>query len=261
MNSSKEIVVILLTAVFMLLIMALALIFFFRYARKKIIQKEVEKASLKLENQQKILQATIETQEVERNRIAQDLHDAISAKLNVVSLHINMLLDESLTIEEQKEALSKVLGITTNVLDNSRQIAHNLLPPILNNFGLVAALEELLSDFSSTKKIQIVNTIDYAESLKKNEELHLFRIIQEFLNNALKHGQATKINLSLTDTPTSLSISFKDNGKGFNIKKAFKNNGLGLQNIKSRIAILKGELKIESKKDKGSNFIINIKRN
>lgn len=261
LTEGNKLVSIIMMAIFLLLFMTFALLLLFRYARKKIVEKEVEKANLKIESQQKILQATIETQEVERNRIAQDLHDAISAKLNVVSLHINMLLEDSLTYEEQKDALSKVLGVTTNVLDNSRQIAHNLLPPILSKFGLVAAVEELLSDFSTTKKVEITNSILYKESLTATEELHLFRIIQELLNNALKHGKASKIELVLIDSSSNLKIEFIDNGKGFDVKKALKKNGLGLNNIKSRIAILKGKLFIESKREKGAKFIINIKHN
>lgn len=259
LNDKNGIIPIILIAILLLLFMAVALVLFFRFARKKIIEKELEKTTLKLENQKKIFQATIETQERERKRIAQDLHDAISAKLNVVSLHVNMLLDDSLNNEEEKDALGKVLSITTNVLVSSRQIAHNLLPPILNKFGLVAALEELLNEFKATRKVQIKSDLNYTDGLSKNEELHLFRIVQELLNNSIKHGNATELVLKIEETTTKLKIQYSDNGKGFIVKDALNKNGLGLKNIKSRVAILNGNLIIESKKEKGAIFNINIK--
>lgn len=241
--------------------MAIALIVFFRFARKKIIEKELEKAAIKIDGQKKVLQATIETQERERKRIAQDLHDAISAKLNVVSLHVNMLLDGSLTANEQQDALGNVLGVTTKVLESSRQIAHDLLPPILDKFGLVAALEELLAEFGATKKVVTQHDIDYLTTLTKAEELHLFRIVQELLNNSIRHGKATIMRLELKDTDSTMQLRYKDNGKGFLVKQALNESGLGLKNIKSRIAILHGELHIKSELNQGATFTITIKHN
>ena len=180
-----EILTILIISIVAVILMCLFLYLFFHFARKKIIEKELEKSALKLANQKKILEATIETQERERKRIAQDLHDAISAKLNVVSLHTNMLLDGGLKDEEEEQALASILSVTTKVLKSSRDIAHNLLPPILDKFGLIAALDELTEEFSTTKKVVIEKSIKYAKSLSKNEELHVFRIVQELFNNAM----------------------------------------------------------------------------
>jgi len=261
LSEENNIIPIVLSSIFLLLFMMVALVLFFRFARKKIIEKELEKAVIKIDGQKKILQATIETQERERKRIAQDLHDAISAKLNVVSLHVNMLLDGSLDSSEQRDALSKVLGVTTVVLDSSRQIAHNLLPPILENFGLVAALEELLEEFGATKKVVVQQEIKYVNSLTKNEELHLFRVIQELLNNSIRHGKAAKVSLKLIDTVDSMELVYTDDGKGFLVKKALLECGLGLTNVKSRVAILNGDLNINSQLGNGAIFTIAIKHN
>ena len=257
----NKIIPIVLSAIFLLLFMAIALVLFFRFARKKIVEKELEKSAIKLDGQKKILQATIETQERERKRIAQDLHDAISAKLNVVSLHVNMLMDGSLTATEQQDALGNVLGVTTTVLESSRKIAHDLLPPILENFGLVEALKELLAEFGATKKVVAQHKINYLTSLTKVEELHLFRIVQELLNNSIRHGKATIIRLELHDADRIMQLVYKDNGKGFLVKQALKESGLGLKNIKSRIAILNGKLHIKSNLNEGATFTINIKHN
>jgi len=242
-----------------LVLVTTVLLLFFRFARKKIIEKELEKATIKIDSQKKVLQATIETQERERKRIAQDLHDAISAKLNVVSLHINMLLDGSLSSNEQQESLSNVLGVTTKVLESSRQIAHDLLPPILAKFGLEEALKELLAEFGATKKVVVQHNIVYLSSLTKAEELHLFRIVQELLNNSIRHGKASLMHLHIQDTEEEMKLVYKDNGGGFLVKQGLKEAGLGLKNIKSRVAILNGELLIKSQLNQGATFTINIK--
>ncbi|PHS07841.1 MAG: two-component sensor histidine kinase [Kordia sp.] len=260
-TEENKIIPIVLSAIFLLLFMAVTLVLFFHFARKKIVEKELEKSAIKLDGQKKILQATIETQERERKRIAQDLHDAISAKLNVVSLHVNMLMDGSLTTTEQQDALGSVLDVTTTVLESSRQIAHDLLPPILDNFGLVEALKELLAEFGATKKVVAQHNINYLTSLTKVEELHLFRIVQELLNNSIRHGKATIIRLELHDADRVMQLVYKDNGKGFLVKQALKESGLGLKNIKSRIAILNGELHIKSNLNEGATFTININHN
>lgn len=261
MENEKLIIQALAYGLILLALLSTGLVLFFYYSRKKIIEKELEKAAIKLDSQKKVLQATIETQERERKRIAQDLHDAISAKLNVVSLHINMLLDGSLTTSEQQDALGNVLGVTTTVLESSRKIAHDLLPPILENFGLVEALKELLANFSDTKKVVIQQDIIYLTTLTKTEELHVFRIVQELLNNAIRHGKATIIRLQLKDINGVMELKFKDNGKGFLVKQALKESGLGLKNIKSRVAILNGNLQVQSNLNQGATFTINIKHN
>ena len=155
--------------------LSLILLVFFNYARNKIIQKEQEKARLIIEHQKNILQATIETQEEERKRIAKDLHDDISAKLNVVSLNTNVLLEGGLEEYGIKQTLKHILNVTNKVLKSSRDIAHNLLPPVLEKFGLQEAVEELAEEFCATN-FEVSYTISYKTALSKTNELHVFRI-------------------------------------------------------------------------------------
>ncbi|WP_296316257.1 sensor histidine kinase [Winogradskyella sp. UBA3174] len=242
-----------------LLLTALGIILFFFYSRRKIVKKEIEKFNTKLEHQNKILQTTIKVQEEERYRIAQDLHDAISSKLNVVSLTTNVLLEDSKIKNIHREALDHILDITTQTLESTRKIAHKLLPPILDKFGLKVALKELFDEFTSNTNIKITSDIDTLGFLNKNSALHLFRITQELINNALIHGYATHLDINLKKTNDGFVLVFKDNGKGFDINNNSKKAGLGLQNINSRVSILKGNLKIESSSQTGSKFTINCK--
>lgn len=239
--------------VVLLLVMGLTLILFFYLSRKKILQKELERKTLELTHQKEMLKATIVAQEAERNRIAQDLHDDISAKLNVVSLSANFLLEEeSVTPKENEEIITHILRVTNKTIESSRKIAHNLLPPILEKFGLGAALEELCDEFSNSKKVNVASKIEYkAGSLSKDDELHVFRIVQELMNNSMRHGKAKEIALNFKSEIENLCLSYQDNGLGFDTSTISIQKGLGLRNIESRVSLLNGEITYKSEKLKG----------
>ncbi len=246
-------------SVSLLIIMAVTLIAFFHHTKKKIIEKEQEKATLKIEHQKKILQTSIAIQEQERNRIAQDLHDAISAKLNVVSLTTHVLLIDKTINEKQKTALEQILDITTNTLESARKIAHDLMPPILDKFGLKPALEELFEEFTIHTTIDIEHNVEELPRLTKTNQLHFFRIIQELINNSIRHGKANEIAIYMEEDNTGFILHYQDNGIGFNVESIKKKPGIGIQNIKSRAKILNGKLAIESTENSGSKFIIRCK--
>ncbi|GAA0723345.1 hypothetical protein GCM10009430_26680 [Aquimarina litoralis] len=256
LQEDSQIIVIILIAIMVLLLMAVSLVLFFFFSRKKIIAAELEKANLEISYQKDLLHSTIEVQEEERKRIAQDLHDAISSKLNVVSLSTNFLIDGNLQEDEKDRTLQHILAVTTKTLESSRRLAHNLLPPILENFGLQAAIEELCDEFICSQKLQIDHNIVYTNLLSKNNELHIFRIIQELLNNSVRHGNATKVTLQMNEENEQVFIKYSDNGTGFDVESVNKNKGIGLKNIESRVDILDGELSYDSKIGKGATFNI-----
>jgi len=261
MEHQDKLIAILSYGIVFTVLLTTCLMLFFHYSRRKIVQKELEKIGLKLSFQKEVLQATIATQEEERTRISQDLHDAISSKLNVVSLTTHMLLDDETLTQEQKNSLTHILGVTTKTLESSRKIAHDLLPPILDKFGLKVALEELFDDFSKTSKLHIAYELHIEDDvITKTNELHTFRIIQELMNNAIRHGEASYMDIKLKVTHDNFTLLCTDNGKGFSLEKVKKRVGIGLQNIKSRVAILRCELLIESEINKGSTFHIKTKK-
>ena len=251
----NKIILIVISAVLLLLFMAIALYVFFIFARKKIIEKEQEKAALEINHQKRIIQATILTQEEERKRIAKDLHDDISAKLNVVSLNTNVLLEGDMEGYAKEQTLKHILKVTNNVLKSSREIAHNLMPAILEKFGLAEALVELCDEFSN-EHISVKHHISSEEGLSKEHELHVFRITQELLNNSVRHGEATAMHLEVGYPNEKLQLTYKDNGKGFDVEQALKKKGLGLSNLKSRADILGLNLSMQSTIGKGAEFII-----
>ena len=260
-TGENQITSIILIAIGLLFLMSISIVLFFYFSRKRIIKSELEKANLEIDHQNRILQSIIVTQEEERKRIAQDMHDAISSKLNVVSLNANILTEEDITIGESNKVGASILKITNTVLESSRKIAHNLLPPTLEKFGLKAAIEELCEEICETKKYKPNYQLDYAEGyLKPNNELHLFRILQELINNTIKHSDATEITLILKTEENNLSLQYQDNGKGFNIENIKKAKGLGMSGIENRVVILNGEMNIESQLGAGIKVNIDISK-
>ncbi|NHM01266.1 sensor histidine kinase [Flavobacterium difficile] len=237
----------------------LTLVLFFYFSRKKIVKIAVEKKNQELHYQKEILQSVIQTQEDERMRIAQDLHDDISSKLNVVSLNTHLLKTPNLSEAEYAEIIDNIVTLTKKALENSRRIAHDLLPPVFEKFGLHAAIEELVLEFSSAKNVQIeyVNDLDFS-SLETNKQLHIFRILQELLNNSIRHGKSTNISITFVSKNKQNTCFYSDNGVGFKTNFGNQKRGIGMQNIESRINFLGGYINVQSEIDKGVQIEFNF---
>lgn len=238
--------------------MATVLILFFYFSRKKIIKHEIDKKNLELNYQKEILTTVILTQETERKRIAQDLHDEISSKLNVVSLNSHLLKTPNLNEKEVNEITNNINLLTSSALDCSRRIAHDLFPPVFEKFGLEAGIEELIAEFKSTGQFEIrfINQVNL-DQLDKDKQLGLFRIIQELLHNTLKHAKAKKCSISFSTVKDNISLVYLDDGIGYTISEEKK--GMGLINIDSRIGLLNGQYNIKTSPNNGFEIKIIFK--
>ena len=260
MNSNlipeSEIVAIIVFGCLSFILMGVVFVLFFYFSRKKITKEQLEKKDLEIQYQKEQVQAVIITQEEERKRIAQDLHDDISSKLNVVSLNSYLLRAPNLTEIEVAEITENIIDLTAKALDNSRKIAHGLFPPVLEKFGLHAGIEELCLEFESSKivKVDYQNTIQFDEN-SKDKHLHIFRILQELMNNSLRHGKATQISISFEDKNGINTGMYTDNGIGFDSNNTSNLKGLGMKNIESRISFLQGTLCVNSAINKGVSIV------
>ena len=260
-TGEDQIISIILMAIGLFVIMSLAIIAFFYFSRKRIIKAELEKANMEIEHQKEVLQSTLITQEEERKRIAQDLHDAISSKLNVVSLNANFLIEDSISLKETNTIGKHILSITSTILESSRKIAHDLLPPTLQKFGLEAALEELCEEVGETKKFEILHDLNYDSGFLSNDkELHLFRIVQELMNNSIKHSEATQIELIVKIKENLLYLQYSDNGNGFDLNNIQNAKGLGMSGINNRADILNGKVLVDSSIGNGIKFKIEVQK-
>lgn len=239
--------------VLMALLLALTIIFIFTYSKKRILSEAVKRKELELEHKNELLYATLMAQEEERQTIARDLHDDIGATLNIINMNINKVKEKEVSGEQ--DSVDAAAKLTSKTIQRVRQLAHQLLPPILEKFGLTAAIKELFDEVSVSGDIAIHHQLNLDETFfDEKQQLHLFRITQELVNNTIKHSKATNINFEITTSDKGLYYSYKDNGVGYNISDSKK--GLGLQNIENRVEMLNGVLKIKTEEGKGFGVLI-----
>jgi signal transduction histidine kinase len=207
------------------------------------------------------LNTIIQTEEKERKRFAKDLHDGLGPLLSSVKMSVS-----SLAQMKQDEASREIIENTELVINEAiksiKEISDNLSPHILSNFGLVRALSNFINKINIAKTLR-VNLITELkdERFDVNVEVVLYRVICELINNTIKHAQAKKINISLFQEGEYLNITYKDDGKGFDVSKIIEHqggSGMGFSNIYSRINSLKGEINIESENKKGTLVTIKV---
>jgi signal transduction histidine kinase len=232
-----------------MLTLAVGIIVFVIFHQRKVIRYQMEMKKMENEKQQILLNASIRFQEEERQRIAADLHDDAGPLLATARLYLN----ENLVNQEKAQQLQSIIS-AKQIIDDAilliRNISHSLMPPTLKNFGLESATTDLFQKISGSGVINASARFhDYRERLKVDQELLLFRIIQELVNNILKHSSAGFIHLTQNSNNDNLYIRIHHDGKGIVQTEFDKLNesaqGLGLKNIASRIKVLNGRIYFE----------------
>jgi signal transduction histidine kinase len=243
--------------VFSLLIALAVVLFYIRYQQRLYVQKQTMHEA-EIIHQKNLLYATIQSQEEERKRIGRDLHDDVSAALS----NLRMLIQRNTKLTIQEESTKTHAGNYTLLIDkitnDVRHISHNLSPPALELFGFTEAMEELCESFSHASGLQISftdHTENRANDIQGSVALHLYRVFQELLNNTFKHANASAAQIDFTEENNELKISYTDDGCGF-IATEIKKTGMGMQNIESRLGLLKAEYSINAARGKGFSITI-----
>ena len=212
------------------------------------------------EVQRQILSAIIETEEKERGRIAQDLHDGLGPLLSSLKLYAKVL--GTATDNEKRKQL---LDTTNEVIDESmmliKEISNNLSPFVLDDFGLASAIQSFCKKITLTKEIEIkFDSNVFDQRFDSNVEIVLFRILKELVNNTIKHALAKRIEIFLLRTDKLLSLIYSDDGVGFDIKRVLDNktSGMGISNITNRINSINGRLMFDSLAGKGIQVKIEV---
>lgn len=236
----------LLGSLFTLLILMGVFIWFYFYKQKKqqSIHRQKEKA-LRSEREASAAQALLIGEEKERRRIARELHDGLGILLSSAQLHFsNLSLDPYFN---KHDSFNKAAGLLKKAGTEARRISHNMIPISLSKFGLKEALEDLCQDITDSHAIRINTNISAGLHLSEDMGISIYRIVQELLNNTLKHAQATTIHLECNKKDRQLMFRYTDDGIGFNQKSQQTAKGIGLAGIRSRIAFLKGKYSLFSK--------------
>ncbi|GHA54106.1 sensor histidine kinase [Pontibacter akesuensis] len=247
-----------------LLILAVGIIVFVLLYQRRMLQHQDQVRYLHDLKQRQLLEATFQAQEEERRRVARDLHDEVGAMLALVKLNLHQLINNAAVKDEGLlTAGYNIKQQLDDVLSSVRRISHDLMPVVLEKMGLAQALEALRRSFMSTGLLRI--TVKYNEKnrrLQAKHELLLFRMVQELLNNTLKHAQASEVTLDLFFGEDRTELIYMDNGKGFDLgslqNRQNTEGGLGIMSLQSRAALMGGDITITSAPGKGTKAEITL---
>ncbi|GAA5086938.1 hypothetical protein GCM10023210_09330 [Chryseobacterium ginsengisoli] len=220
---------------------------------QRIIKEKNAQHEAEVQHQKKLVLENIKAQESERKRIAVMIHDDIGNRLNILSLWLN-------NMDTKGDELIKK-NITTqmsSLIDSARSISHSLYPVNLESVGLVLYIEELIANLSGRINI----SMNVSPKFQKKEifiEVQLYRIIQEFTTNVLKHSEASRVWIYIKDNNTNLAVVISDNGQSFEYDEVKK--GMGIKNIESRIKSMNAAHKWKNVLNEGSRLIIKIPYN
>ncbi|WP_175416239.1 sensor histidine kinase [Aggregatimonas sangjinii] len=229
-----------------------------RKARKKELRQEAEVNLLKQEQQNKIFSAMIEGQEKERKRLAIDLHDGLGGRLSGISMNLSKL-DKDEPKQYPKKQLQKVMKDLDDSLTELRTIARNMMPETLVKFGLQAALKDYCSSMTGKDTKVTLQFYGGDKGIGIQQQVTMYRVIQELINNAIKHAKASEVLVQYMREGNNVDITVEDNGIGFEKNKNnTHDNGMGLSNLRTRVAYLKGDLDFHSEVNEGTTVNVHI---
>lgn len=232
-----------------MLLLAIALVVFIVFHQRKILRYQLKFQKMEEEQQKILLNASIRWQEEERQRIAADLHDDAGPLLATARLYLNENLLKQ-DVSTQLQSIYNAKQIIDDTIQLIRNISHSLMPPTLKNFGLESAVNDLFQKISATGAINASCRFhDYRQRLVPEQELLVFRVVQELINNVLKHSNASFMHITQNIQDGRFFLRLHHDGRGItqdDFQKMNKSSlGLGLKNIQSRMKVLQGNINFE----------------
>jgi len=229
--------------------------------RNKILKQQRKMHEAEIAHQKDLLQSVITSQEAERKRIGMDLHDEVGAALSTLRIKIERNAGENATAGDQASIYKSDID---KIIDNMRNISHSLSPRISGNFGFYDAIHELSDGINRSGKINMAVHFDENKlPVFANEQapMALYRVIAELINNTLKHASAQHIQLAVDIADSKMKIVYNDDGIGVSQKSGKQANGMGMQNIESRLGIIGAEWEIQKPENGGYGMVISVPLN
>lgn len=232
-----------------MLVLTISLVIFIIFHQRRVIRFQAKLQQMEQDQQKILLNASIKLQEEERQRLAADLHDDAGPLLATARLYLN----ENLVNQDKSTQLQSIFQarqIIDDTIQLIRNISHSLMPPTLKNFGLESAVNDLFQKISGSGTINASSRFhEYKDRLKAEKELVIFRIVQELINNILKHSSASFIHLTQNVHGDKFYLRIHHDGRGIVQADFDKLNrstvGLGLKNISSRLRVVQGNINFE----------------
>ena len=226
-------------------------------SKQKIQQQQI--TELEKEKQLQTVDAMLKGQEEERGRLAKDLHDGLGGMLSGVKMSFSNMKENMIMDASNTAAFEKSIVQLDNTITELRKVAHNLMPEALVKFGLKNAVEDFCRSMELSSKTKIIcEQLGSDRNLGNSANVNVYRILQELVNNAVKHAQASQILVQLTKSSDKVLITVEDDGKGFDINTLENSTGIGYINLKQRIAYLNGKMDIETKPSQGTAVNIEL---
>lgn len=222
--------------------------------QNKLLKQRQRFQQAQIEHQKDLLKAVIESQEAERKRIGQDLHDDVGTTISGLRLLIEMFKPGSGDEKSYHDFTQSTKTIIDKIVKDVRNISHNLSPTTLRYYGLVAAINEHCTIINQSGRLDINfnNTADdVLAKLHINTSTAIYRVMEELLNNTIKHSGASKANIDINANGELIIIEYTDNGKGLSADVEIEKKGMGMQNIESRLMNINATYKIEPYHGKG----------
>lgn len=231
----------------------------FSFYRRRQIQNKMDLQAEVMKQQDMATKGIITAEENERKRIAADLHDGVGQMMSAAKMNLSAFENEiPFKDEQQKQSFEKIISLVDESCNEIRSVSHQMMPNALLKSGLASAVKEFLDKLDN--RILKVNlyTEGLNERLDSNVETVLYRVIQECVNNVIKHSGANSLDISLIKDEDGIAATIEDNGKGFDSKDRQNFEGIGLKNIASRIGYLKGTVDFDSTPGRGTLVAIHV---
>lgn len=241
----------------MFILSGTTIIFFILY-QKRLMRHQRRLQEIQTEHQMGLLYSNINTLEKERKRFSEDLHDELGSQLSALRLYVCQVEREEPMSPSGLAIINESKALVDTAINSVRRISYDLLPPGIESFGLQYTVEDLFQRISSLSGLEVNIDMDIREQRFDNRtELALYRVIQELVNNTLKHSGAIRICLGIQVKDQKLHLQYSDDGKGFD-KNGLYRPGLGMQNIDTRIGMIGGAIRYATGPGKGFNAEIEV---
>ncbi len=241
-------------------VMAIFMVMFIVIYQKKQLRQKMMLKDLEDVYQKELLKASLRGQEAERRRLADGLHDDIGTLLSATRLNLAQAMRQIDKASSQHQLMTQSKDLLDEAIENVRSLTRELKPSTLDNFGLVAALDELSQKMDSPELAISFSFNGDSLRYERNTEISVFRIAKELIHNAIKHAQATRIETILTTQANRLLLIVRDNGLGFDYEysKKVEEGGFGLKNIESRLNSMNAKIIFDVAKGRGSEVLMEV---
>ena len=229
------------------------------YDQKKKLQQQ---RIIELESEKKLTatEAVLKGEEQERTRLAKDLHDGLGGMLSGIKYSFQTMKGNLIMTPDNQQAFERSMDMLDSSIKEMRRVAHNMMPEALVKFGLDTALKDFCNDISQSGAVKVnYQSMGLEDAvIDQTTGITIYRIVQELLNNTMKHAAAKTAIVQVSKTGGLLSVTVEDDGKGFDTSILKQSKGIGWSNIQHRIEFLKGKLDVNSQKEKGTSVLIEL---